>query len=187
MRPVAGSVLFTLGIIIAISGAAKPPAAEATFPDTIPVFIAGILAAVAGIEIWWGHRSILRLLAGDGDSDSDSPDNPFVILNQLIPALKELESRIDEMASSEIESAIDDVASNFVTPFIEGRQSLIDQLGLKAGADLLVISATGERMLNRTWSAAADGHLVEARNSFREAAQAFDEAAAMVPVSSSSA
>jgi hypothetical protein len=184
MRPVAGSVLFTLGIIIAISGAAKPPASGATFPDTIPVFIAGILAAVAGIEIWWGHRSILRLLAGDGDSDS--PDNPFVILSQLIPAIKELESRIDDMAPAEIESAIDDVASNFVTPFVEGRQTLIDQLGLKAGANLLVTSATGERLLNRTWSAAADGHLVEARSSFREAAQAFDEAAAMVPDASSS-
>ena len=179
MRPVAGSVLFALGIIIAISGAAKPPASGATFPDTVPVFIAGILAAVAGIEIWWGHRSILRLLAGDGDSAA--PNNPFVILGQLIPALKELEARIDDMTPSEIEPAIDDVASRFVTPFVEGRQTLIDQLGLKAGANILVTSATGERMLNRTWSAAADGHLVEARSSFREATQAFDEAAAMVP------
>ncbi len=179
MRPVAGSVLFTLGIIIAISGAAKPPASGATFPDTVPVFIAGILAAVAGIEIWWGHRSILRLLTGDGDSDA--PDNPFVILSQLIPTLKDLESRIDSMDPAEIESAIDEVTSGYVTPFVEGRQTLIDQLGLKSGADLLVTSAAGERMLNRTWSAAADGHLIEARSSFREATQAFDEAAAMVP------
>jgi hypothetical protein len=136
MRPVAGSVLFTLGIIIAISGAAKPPASGATFPDTIPVFIAGILAAVAGVEIWWWHRSILRLLAGDGDSDA--PGNPFVILGQLVPALTEVEARIDDMRSSEIESAIDDISSRFVTPFVEGRQTLIDQLGLKVGANILV-------------------------------------------------
>jgi hypothetical protein len=181
MRPAAGSVLFTLGIIIAISGAAKPPAPGATFPDTVPVFIAGILAAIAGVEIWWGHRSIMRLLTGN--ADKESPDNPFVILSRLIPALKETGGRIELMNAAEITAGIDEITTRFVTPLVDGRQTLVDQLGLRAGADLLVTAATGERLLNRSWSAAADGHLVEARSSFREAAQAFDEAAAMVPAS----
>lgn len=175
MRPATGSVLFTLGIIIAISGAAKPPAPGETFPDTFPVFIAGFLAAVAGVEIWWGHRTILRLLAGD--ADDDAPDNPLVALGQLVPALRDFHADIDTLDAADIEERVEKISTDYIAPFVEGRQLLIDRLGLKEGSNLLVTAATGERMLNRTWSAAADGHLEEARNSCQEAVAAFEDAA----------
>ena len=55
-----------------------------------------------------------------------------------------------------------------------------DLIGMSHGAEILVATAYGERMLNRVWSAAADGYLEEARSSFREASSAFDEAATMM-------
>ena len=44
------------------------------------------------------------------------------------------------------------------------------------GAQILVTMAYGERMLNRAWSASADGHIQEARGCIPEALAAFEEA-----------
>ena len=98
----------------------------------------------------------------------------------MAPQLRELGDSIDSLDGNAITERVEKILEHTVLPFAEARQKLFDRLGMRAGADLLVTAAYGERMLNRTWSAAADGHLVEARSSFREATQAFDEAAAMV-------
>ncbi|MBI1314566.1 hypothetical protein GC176_25005 [bacterium] len=174
MKPASGTFVFTLGILVAISGAAKPPAEGEAFPDTFPVFIAGFLAAVAGVEIWWGNRSITRQLTSN--ADHEAPDNPFVILRQLVPALQEFSARAEALDPADIEHQVDDLTSRYITPFVEGRQAVIDRLGLQKGADFLVTAATGERLLNRVWSAAADGHLEEALTSLAEAVGAFEQA-----------
>jgi hypothetical protein len=179
MRPASGTFVFTLGILIAISGAAKPPAEGETFPDTFPVFIAGFLAAIAGVEIWWGNRSITRLLTSN--ADHEAPDSPFVILRQLVPTLQDFAARADGLDPAGIEHEVDELTSQYIAPFVEGRQAIIDRLGLKKGADFLVTAATGERLLNRVWSAAADGHLEEARTSLAEAVGAFEQAQQQLP------
>ena len=48
------------------------------------------------------------------------------------------------------------------------------------GAEVLVVVAYGERMLNRVWSAAGDEHLLEARTCLPEAQEAFAEAVALL-------
>ena len=52
---------------------------------------------------------------------------------------------------------------------------------MEKGAEILVTLAFGERMMNRVWSAAADGHLPEATASLNESTDAFIEAAALLP------
>jgi hypothetical protein len=47
------------------------------------------------------------------------------------------------------------------------------------GAEILVVIAFGQRMLNRVWSAAADRHLPEARSCYPDAVEALEEAADM--------
>ena len=64
----------------------------------------------------------------------------------------------------------------FVTPLADGRQRFVDRFGLAGGSEVLNATAFGERMLNRVWSAAADGHLEEACSSYREAVEAFAQA-----------
>ncbi|MGZ0173446.1 MAG: hypothetical protein ACKVHE_28310 [Planctomycetales bacterium] len=180
-------ILFGGGIMAAISGAAKLPAAipEGTtptfldhFPDTLPEFTIAFLATVVGLVIWWKDVFAQRKANQDNDSDKS---NPLTLLAGLIPQLHELAGSIDELDGDTIIKRVEHILEHTVLPFAEARQKLFDRLGMRAGADLLVTAAYGERMLNRTWSAAADGHLPEARTSFREAAQAFDEAAAMLP------
>lgn len=180
-------ILFGGGIMAAISGAAKLPTAipeGATptfldrFPDTLPEFTIAFIATVVGLIIWWKDVFAQRKVNQAAETDES---NPLTLLAGLAPQLSDLADRIDHLDSSAIISQVEHILEHTVLPFAEARQKLFDRLGMRAGADLLVTAAYGERMLNRTWSAAADGHLVEARSSFREAAQAFDEAAAMVP------
>lgn len=179
-------ILFSGGIMSAISAAAKLPAAMPDgsdpafldrFPDTLPAFTIAFLATVAGLVIWWKDVFAQR---NAGQIDANDESNPLTLLAGLAPQLRELGDSIDSLDGNAITERVEKILEHTVLPFAEARQKLFDRLGMRAGADLLVTAAYGERMLNRTWSAAADGHLVEARSSFREATQAFDEAAAMV-------
>jgi hypothetical protein len=185
-------ILFGGGIMAAISGAAKlsaalpegvKPAFLDRFPDTLPEFSIAFIATVVGLVIWWKDVFAQRRANQDNDSDES---NPLKLLAGLIPQLRDLAGKIDELDSDAIIAHVEQILEHTVLPFAEARQKLFDRLGMRAGADLLVTAAYGERMLNRSWSAAADGHLIEARSSFREAMQAFDEAAAMVPATGSS-
>lgn len=180
-------ILFSGGIMAAISGAAKLPApipegADPSFldqfPDTLPLFTVAFLTTVGGLVIWWKDVFAHRKSRQDDDTDES---NPLTLLAGLSPQLHELANSIDELDGQAITDRVEQILAHTVLPFAEGRQKLFDRLGMRAGADLLVTAAYGERMLNRTWSAAADGHLIEARSSFQEAILAFDEAAAMVP------
>jgi len=186
-------LLFGGGIMVAISGAAKLPPAMPEgvkpafldrFPDTLPEFTVGFLVTVIGLVIWWRDVFAQRKATRDNDRNGS---NPLTLLAGLIPQLHELSGLIDELDGDDIITRVEHLLEHTVLPFAESRQKLFDRLGMRAGADLLVTAAYGERMLNRTWSAAADGHLVEARNSFREATQAFNEAAAMIPATGSTA
>lgn len=178
-------VLFGCGIMLAISGAAKlpepvPEGVEATFmeqfPDTWPVFVGGFVSTVFGLVLWWKDVFAHRVLSQNDDSDGS---NPLVLLASLLPQLRELDSEIDTLGQSEITERVQHVLEHTVLPFAEARQKLSDRLGMRVGAELLITAAFGERMLNRTWSAAADGHLEEARSSFHDAVGAFEEAAAI--------
>jgi hypothetical protein len=178
--------LFAGGIMLAISGAAKLPAPipEGTepvfldqFPDTWPVFLVGFVATVTGLVIWWKDVFASRAVLKNDDSDGA---NPLSLLESLLPQLRQLAEEIDELEGTDIAERVEHLLEHTVLPFAESRQRLFDRLGMRVGAEILITAAFGERMLNRTWSAAADGYLEEARNSFRDGAAAFEEAARMV-------
>ena len=174
MRPVY-SLLFAVGIIVAISGAAKLPDDGATFPDSWPVFAGAFLVALVEVQFWWGdvlsERKELRL-----SHDSDSVGSPTSLMTRLLPELDRLNADLDDLDAEQLTERIDELLDGYVLPLVESRQKLIDQFGMSVGAEILVTVAFGERMLNRVWSAAADGHLPEAQSSFRDAADAFKQA-----------
>ncbi len=179
-------ILFASGVMLAISGAAKLPdveASEATgfaerFPDSWPVFAVGFALTVAGLVIWWKDEFIQRAAhhAEDGDGS-----NPLTLLRGLVPQLQELSSDFAQLSETQITDRVEHLLEHTVLPFSEGRHKVISWMGMGAGADLLVTAAFGERMLNRVWSAAADGHLEEARNSLTEAVSAFEQAEQQLP------
>ena len=60
--------------------------------------------------------------------------------------------------------------------FADARQSMVHLFGLQTYADIMSNFATGERYINRVWSASADGYDEEADAYLKKAAEQFDAA-----------
>ena len=169
-----GPITFGIGILIAIASAAKPPAAGVKWPDTVAVFLLGALVSAIGVFLWRQAKAKEREanLSGDGAQGVD----PFERLEKSIAPLAALETTLANIEGEPLCDKVDELLQEYILPIAESRQTIIDKLGMNKGAELLVLLSYGERMLNRTWSAAADEHAPEAHSSYKEAVAAFREA-----------
>ncbi|MEM1008217.1 MAG: hypothetical protein AAGJ35_04370, partial [Myxococcota bacterium] len=102
--------------------------------------------------------------------------SPETLLASAVTSLQSLQTALHTLDHSDLCTRVDHVLTESVLPLAEGRQRILDQWGMRQGAEILVTLAFGERMLNRVWSAASDGHLPEARNVLQDAHDAFIEA-----------
>jgi hypothetical protein len=153
------------------------------WPDTFPVFVLGMLMATAGVVLW---RFELRqerkkrtaeargIQPDSAELGAERPD-PIQLTLEGIPTLDQLVVDAEQLRGWEIMRRVDQFLETFVLPTVERRQEVMNRYGTAGGAELLIALAYGERMLNRTWSAAADGHLPEARGCLPEAAEGFHE------------
>ena len=55
------------------------------------------------------------------------------------------------------------VTAEDIDTFVESRESMIPTLGMQSYADIMSPFANGERLINRAWSASADGYVDEVR------------------------
>ncbi len=169
-------VLFAIGIMVAISGGAKTPEKVGAWPDSWPMFAVGAVAALIGLVLWRRQKALARANLKEQMSAPGSANNPFELLAALIEPAQRLGAEIDTLSAETICARVDALLETYVLPMAEVRQRVIDRLGMAAGAEVLVTIAFAERMLNRTWSAAGDGHLPEARAVYPDAVEAFVEA-----------
>jgi hypothetical protein len=162
----------------AVAFQVSPSASPPVFPDTLPFFLAGILMAVAGVACWRldVHR---RAAAETSDGTSDGHD-PLRLLAGVIKPAQRLEAESGKLDAQALTEEVDRLLEDYVLPLAEVRREVIDHFGMSTGAEILVTVAVGERMLNRTWSAAADGHIQEARACYPEAVRAFEQAERLV-------
>jgi hypothetical protein len=147
---------------------------EADWSAFTMMWIVWCVLAAIGLGIW--RVGVLRASRQSLVSGAHSGDNPFTLLEDLqkpLAALGEELAALNEQATCD---RVDELLETYVLPFAEVRRKIIDRLGMGKGSEILIVVAYGERMLNRVWSAASDGHLPEARSSFPEAKGAFHKA-----------
>lgn len=164
--------LYTVGIVVAISTAAKVPAQGASTPDTLPYYGLAVVISLAGL-VWW-RRNLSRTRA----DQAEGGEGPRALLRHLENAAKGLDAlggKIDDLDSHEICQYLDEILLKDLMAFSDGRQTLIDQLGMREAAEIILKAAFVERYLNRCWSAASDQHLPEAKASFQRAHGAIHE------------
>ena len=167
-----GFVLFVLGLLAAITGAAKMPAADETWPDTIPLFAAGLAACVAGLIGW---RIGLRR---EDVAGQDARLGPKALMRLIVNCRRAVEEIRNDFAGLDPDVArdrIDSLLTTYFEPVVENRSTLIEHYGMRKGADILLQFAFVERYINRVWSATADACPAEARASLDTAAAALDE------------
>jgi hypothetical protein len=143
-------------------------------PTTQWYFFGGILCAGAGLGVWW--KEVLSSRANTNNESGDQ-QNPVAILKETVAAV---DAYSPERDANAICQRVDELLAEFIVPMMDARQTLLTELGMNSGAEILVIEAAGERLLNRAWSAAADGDLDESIVSIGKARQAFHEAQAIV-------
>lgn len=173
-----GIALFVLGIGATIIGGAKAPFEGQTWPDTLPLFLGGALVTIIGLVLWRKSDAALKASGSVGGPDDKDPVD---LLQALQVPLEALRGELESLDTSQITARVDTLLDEFILPMGEGRQRFIDRYGMDKGAEILVTLAYAERMINRVWSAAADGHHPEATASYIESADAFNEAVGLLP------
>lgn len=83
----------------------------------------------------------------------------------------------DDQALTEVHERIDGELVEDLGEFVESRESMIRLFGMQTYADIMSAFATGERLINRTWSASADGYVDEVKKCLRQAQAEFENAA----------
>jgi len=182
-----GIITFFVGVLVAAGAGAKLPAKAvvdsgapaSAWPDTLPIFVLGVLIAVVGQFMW--RKTLKATIQAENQKEGEGSDkDPFVLLASAMGPLEKLERDIHGLKSAQICERVDEILDKYVHPFVEVRQKLINRLGMDAGAEILVTVAYGERMLNRVWSAASDNHRPEACTVLPDAVDAFEEAEVLI-------
>ena len=138
-------------------------------------YIPAALVCVVGIVL-------IRLGTSSEGKKSDKTEASLAeiktSLGHAIAKVDELSGQVksDSLAPSKIAERIDDIAED-LRIFADGRDSITAEYGLNTFADVMTKFASGERTINRAWSASADGYLDEASQCIERAAMLFKDAA----------
>jgi hypothetical protein len=147
-------------------------------------FLLGLVLMLLGITLRRIERrdAALLLAAGGGaDAGPTGPDLFRAALQQLLDETERLAARSAEMDGAEVTAAVDPLLNGPVLELIDRRQVVADAYGVAVQAEVLSLFASGERRLNRAWSAGVDGYDEEAGSSLRSAVAPLREALAALP------
>ncbi len=97
-------------------------------------------------------------------------------LTRVVENLTRLNAEKQSINPYDMHHRIDELFSDDLTIFVEARESLAHAHGLQAYADVMSHFASGERYLNRVWSASADGYVDEITTYLDKAQMQFTEA-----------
>ncbi|MHC4640152.1 MAG: hypothetical protein ACYS32_00805 [Planctomycetota bacterium] len=82
-------------------------------------------------------------------------------LIRIVENIIHLNAQKQSINAYDMRHRIDELFSEDLTTFIEARESLAHAYGLQVYANVMSHFASGERYLNRVWSASADGYIDE--------------------------
>ena len=85
-------------------------------------------------------------------------------LGSLLQKVRGFESDTSDESQLTVHTRIDAELMEDIHDFVEARESMIPHLGMQSYANIMSPFASGERLLNRAWSASADGYVDEVRD-----------------------
>jgi hypothetical protein len=170
MNLTSAKILTTAGIIVAVCAAAKLPAEGEQFPTTTAVSLGALAVAAMGLVAW---RIADRRVPVDAGHDRGEAGDPIELARQILQPVRQLCADAPSLDGDRLREEVDQIIDRYVLPFTSARDVVVHRLGIRQGAELVIDFALGERLLNRVWSAAADGHLPEALAALRQAEAAF--------------
>lgn len=142
---------------------------EVLWPRVVPALVVGLLG-VTSIQI------ALRGKRRATDTIRSSIEKLEESLNRIAENAEAMDRDKASYDVYEIHHRIDELFMEDLDVFVTHRESIAHAYGLQPYADVMTHFATGERYLNRSWSASTDGYrdevtvyLERARDQFRQA------------------
>jgi len=160
-------------------------------------FLAGSYVAVEQVETvnWMTYGVCLVVMlagmfqlrmarAAALEDAGEKHESDLVVLQQSLTALIQKVRTFESTSSDEdqltIHERIDAELMDDIDAFVEARESMIPKLGMQRYADIMSPFANGERLLNRAWSASADGYVDEVRDCVAAARVELEQAAELL-------
>ena len=97
-------------------------------------------------------------------------------LTAIVANAEKLDAEKESIDPYEIRHRIDETFMEDLDTFVENRETIGDVYGLQAYADVMTHFATGERYLNRCWSASTDGYIDVIHKYLSRATSQFEQA-----------
>jgi hypothetical protein len=97
-------------------------------------------------------------------------------INNIVQKVSQLNSQKAEINTYDMRHKIDELLIDDLNTFADARETIGHAYSLQVYADVMSNFAGGERYLNRTWSASADGYIDEVSESLERALDQFKEA-----------
>jgi RNase adaptor protein for sRNA GlmZ degradation len=94
-------------------------------------------------------------------------------ISAIVNNITNLNSQKQSINVYDIRSRIDELFSSDFEKFVDARESIAHKYGLQNYADVMNHFATGQRYLNRVWSASADGFVDEVNTYIEKASEQF--------------
>ncbi len=142
--------------------------------DNVNWMLFGTTAVAAAIGLFIYKRQVNALARSDTVLESNRTELRESIAN-IVKDLSELNE--DGLTKGAVlRDRIDLKLREDLRRFADARESMVHLFGLQTYADIMSHFATGERYINRVWSASADGYDEEAEAYLKRAAGQFDEA-----------
>ena len=136
-------------------------------------FVPAAIAAIVGVILIKreasGHATSEHVLAANRNELTESLSNIVANIDQMISAG-------DSVSIDNLRDEVDSRLRDDLRRFADARESMIHLFGLQHYADIMSNFATGERYVNRVWSASADGYDNEARSYLKRARSQFTAA-----------
>jgi hypothetical protein len=137
------------------------------------LYVAALAVGVAGV-------AVARLAARAEARDETRLQANIATIESSLAAIVDDAERLDAEKESinvyDLRHVIDRTFPEHLAAFVEARESIAHSYGLKAYAEVMNRFATGERYLNRVWSASTDGYESEAHDYITRSHAQFDDA-----------
>ncbi|HNP65168.1 MAG TPA: hypothetical protein PKH39_14620 [Woeseiaceae bacterium] len=163
-----------LGYFLVAAGFLGGAFATSLDVENVNWMLFGVTAIAAAVGLFIYKRQVHALARSESVLESNRNELRESIAN-IVKDLGEL-NQDGLTRGAVLRDRIDLKLREDLRRFADARESMVHLFGLQTYADIMSHFATGERYINRVWSASADGYDEEAETYLKRAAGQFDEA-----------
>jgi len=163
-----GYILITLGFI----AASLVAVVETRHVDWLWFSLTFVVGVIGVVVI----RSSTKKEAMHEETLTSNMKNIEASLERIVKDVKEIRGQLDPTHPQAIHALIDEKLTEDLQIFVDARKSIGLVHGLNAYAEVMNHFATGERYLNRVWSASADGYIDEVTEYLQRTEEQFIQA-----------